>query len=145
MAWWSWMLFGAALLGVEMMLPGSFFVLFFGVGAIVVGALAGIGAVGEPWLQWLLFSVFSVVSLVAFRSRLLERFQRGHASSVGTESFVGEAATLLDDLEPGAVGRAELRGSVWTARSHDELRLQRGQRCRVESVDGLTLWVRAQV
>lgn len=144
MAWWSWMLFGAVLLAIELMLPGSFFVLFFGVGAVAVGALVGLGVLGEPWLEWLLFSVFSVASLVVFRSRLLARFQRSKASTVGTEGFAGETATLLDDLEPGAVGRAELRGSVWTARSRDGDRMMRGQRCRVESVDGLTLWVRAQ-
>jgi hypothetical protein len=143
MPWWSWMLFGAALLGVEIMVPGSFFVLFFGVGALLVGALVGLGLGGEAWLQWLLFSAFSVLSLLAFRSRLLARFQRSRASSVGTETFVGETATLLDDLAPGAVGKAELRGSVWTVRSRDAQALRRGQLCRVENVDGLTLWVRA--
>jgi membrane protein implicated in regulation of membrane protease activity len=142
MAWWSWMLFGAALLVVEVMFPGSFFVLFFGIGAVVVGALAGVGAVAEPWIEWLLFSVVSVGSLVAFRRRLLAGLQHSRASSVGTETFLGESATLLDDLEPGGVGHAELRGTVWNVRSHDEVRITRGQRCRVESVDGLTLWVR---
>jgi len=143
MSWSSWMLFGAALLLVEVMMPGSFFVLFFGVGAVVVGALVGVGAVAEPWLQWLLFSAISVGSLVGFRSRLLAMLQQGRTSTVGTETFVGESATLLDDLEPGAVGRAELRGSVWSVRSDDATRIVRGQRCRVEKVDGLTLWVRA--
>lgn len=141
MPWWSWMLFGAALLAVEMMLPGSFFVLFFGVGALLVGLLAGAG-LAEPWVEWLLFSVFSIGSLVAFRTRLLERFTKSHASTVGTESYVGDTATLTDDLEPGGVGKAELRGTVWTVRSHETVRLARGQRCRVERVDGLTLWVR---
>jgi membrane protein implicated in regulation of membrane protease activity len=142
MSWWLWMLFGAALLAVEIMIPGSFFVLFFGIGAIVVGALAGLGVVAEPWVEWLLFSVFSVVSLLVFRGRLLARFQKSRASTVGTETFVGESATLLDDLEPGGVGRAELRGTVWTVRSRESQRLARGAHCRVESVDGLTLWVR---
>lgn len=136
------MLFGAALLGIEILLPGSFFVLFFGVGAILVGALAGFGLVHEPWLQWLLFSVLSVLSLLSFRSRLLARFQRSWESHVGTETFVGESATLLDDLEPGAISRAELRGSVWTVRSHETRALRRGQICHVERVEGLTLWVR---
>src|SRR5689334_12039519 len=123
MSWWSWMLFGAALLAVEMMLPGSFFVLFFGVGAILVGLLAGAGVTAEPWVEWLLFSVFSVGSLVAFRSRLLQRFTRSHASTVGTETYVGDTATLTDDLEPGGVGKAELRGSTWTVRSNETSRL----------------------
>jgi len=137
------MLFGAALLVVEMLLPGSFFMLFFGVGAVAVGALVGLGLITEPWLEWLLFSVVSVASLLAFRRGLLTRFQKGDARNVGTEGFAGETAVLLDDLEVGGVGRAELRGSVWNVRSRDALRLERGTRCRVESVDGLTLWVRS--
>lgn len=142
MSWPSWMLFGAALLVVEVMFPGSFFVLFFGIGAVVVGALVGVGAIAEPWVEWLLFSVVSVGSLVVFRRRLLASLQHSRASTVGTETFLGESATLLDDLEPGGVGRAELRGTVWNVRSHDDVRIARGQRCRVERVDGLTLWVR---
>ena len=144
MPWWTWMLFGAALLAVEISIPGSFFVIFFGIAAVAVGALVGLGALAEDWLQWLLFSVISVGSLLAFRGPLLARFQRSHASTVGTDGFVGEIATLLDDLPPGAVGKAELRGTVWNVRSRDEIALLRGQRARVESVDGLTLWLRAE-
>ncbi|MEW6269316.1 MAG: NfeD family protein [Thermodesulfobacteriota bacterium] len=144
MPWWAWMLFGAALLVVELAQPGSFFVLFFGVGAVAVGTLAGLGVVGEPWVEWLLFSVTSVVALLAFRGRLLTRFQRSRASTVGSEGLVGDQATLLDDLEPGDVGRAELRGTVWKVRSHETRRLAHGQRVRVEHVDGLTLWVRPE-
>jgi membrane protein implicated in regulation of membrane protease activity len=41
------------------------------------------------------------------------------------------------------VGKVELRGSSWSARSA-RAALARGQRCRVERVDGLTLWVRPE-
>lgn len=144
MAWWVWMLLGAALLALEMLTPGTFFVLFFGVAALVVGALVGIGLTGEAWVQWLLFSVLSLVSLLAFRGRLLAYFSKSRSSTVGTESLLGEVATLLEDLEPGAVGKAELRGAAWSVRHREERPLPRGQRCRVEKVDGLTLWVRAE-
>ena len=33
------------------------------------------------------------------------------------DSLVGEIAMPLDDIVPGAVGRAELRGTVWSARN----------------------------
>jgi hypothetical protein len=138
------MLVGAALLALEMLLSGTFFVLFFGVGALVVGGLVGLGLTSEPWIEWLLFSVVSVAALLAFRGRLLERFSRSRSSTVGTETLLGEVATLLDDLEPGAVGQGELRGTTWSVRSRDERRLQRGARCRVEKVDGLLLWVRSE-
>lgn len=137
------MLIGLALLGVEVFTPGGFFVLFFGVGAIVVGVLVGLGAGGPPWAQWLIFSVVSVISLLLFRSRLLARFGRD-APGLRMDTLEGEVATPLDDLAPGAIGKAELRGTVWTAQNAGERTLGKGQRSRVVRVDGLTLHLRAE-
>lgn len=137
------MLLGLALLGLEILTPGGFYVLFFGVGAIVVGVLAGLGLGGPPWAQWLLFSVVSIVSLALFRGRLLRRMSpTGPPTSIDT--LEGELAVLLEDIAPGAFGKAELRGTAWTARNADEVVLARGQRCRVSRVDGLTITVRAE-
>ena len=44
MIWWYWMVLGLLLLGLELATPGGFFLLFFGVGALLVGGLAIIGA-----------------------------------------------------------------------------------------------------
>lgn len=138
-----WVLIGLALLGVEVFTPGGFFVLFFGVGAIVVGVLVGLGIGGPPWAQWLIFSVVSVVSLLLFRSRLLARF--GHdAPALRMDTLEGEVATPLEDLAPGAIGKAELRGTVWTALNADDRPLAKGQRSRVVRVEGLTLHLRAE-
>ncbi len=45
----------------------------------------------------------------------------------------------LDDMVPGAVGRAELRGTAWSAKNVGTSAVAKGQRCRVVRVDGLTL------
>ena len=50
----------------------------------------------------------------------------------------------MDDLAPGAVGKAELRGSSWSVRTGAAEALARGQRCRVERVEGIVLWVRPE-
>lgn len=39
--WWGWFIVGFALLLLELSSPGGFYFLFFGVGAISVGAVAG--------------------------------------------------------------------------------------------------------
>ena len=39
MAWWLWVLLGFALVLCELLTPGGFFFLFFGLGAVAVGAL----------------------------------------------------------------------------------------------------------
>jgi membrane protein implicated in regulation of membrane protease activity len=142
MSWWVWLIVGLGLLGFEMLTPGGFFVLFFGLGALVVGALAGLGLTEPLLLQWLLFSLLSVGSLLLFRRRLLAWLQSPEGAAVGT--LVGDVAVLLDDLPPGAVGKAELRGTAWSVRHDGTETLPRGRRCRVERVDGLMLSVRPE-
>ena len=143
MAWWLWVLMGLALLAAELFTPGGFYVLFFGVGAVVVGVLVGVGLVGPPWTEWLIFSVVSIVSLLLFRRPVLAWFRLGDRDHE-IDRLEGELVVPAEDLAPGAVGKAELRGAVWTARNADERSLARGQRCRVAKVDGLTLWIRAE-
>jgi hypothetical protein len=141
--WWYWVLLGLVLLGLEMLIPGGFFTLFFGLAAVVVGALVGAGIDEPGWLPWLLFSLLSIVSLLLFRGPLLTRLKAQERTSPRIDTLVGEVGTLLADLPPGAVGKAELRGTVWNVQNGDWGSLRRGQRCRVVRVDGLTLWVEA--
>ena len=42
MIWWYWMVLGLGLLGAEMTTPGGFYILFFGLSALLVGTLAGL-------------------------------------------------------------------------------------------------------
>jgi membrane protein implicated in regulation of membrane protease activity len=71
MAWWIWVLLGFGLFACELITPGAFFFMFFGVGAIAVGILVWLDVVGPVELQWLLFSLISLVCLVPLRSRLV--------------------------------------------------------------------------
>ena len=139
MSWWLWVLFGVGLLVVEMLTPGGLFALFFGVGALLTAVLAAAGA-GET-AQWLAFPAFSLVLLGTLRRTLLKRLAARDAPPV--DSLVGEEVLLLGDLPAGGEAKAELRGVPWSARAASGLALPKGQRCRVERVEGLTLWVRA--
>jgi membrane protein implicated in regulation of membrane protease activity len=140
MLWWLWLLLGLALLALEAVTPGGFFVFFFGCAALVVGTLAGLGLAGPIWTQWLLFSLLSVVSLLLFRGRLLA-WTSARDRDEAIDRLEGETAVLLDDLAPGATGKAELRGTAWTTQNIGRSQLSKGQRCRVTRVEGLTLWV----
>jgi membrane protein implicated in regulation of membrane protease activity len=142
MTWWYWLLLGLLLAGAEMVAPGGFYLLFFGIAALAVGALAGFELVAADWLQWLLFSVIAVVSMLLFRNPLLRMSQEHKSHPVDT--MVGEAAVLLEDLPGGQTGKAELRGSTWSARNAGEAPLRKGQRATVAKVDGLTLWLKPE-
>jgi membrane protein implicated in regulation of membrane protease activity len=143
MAWWLWLLLGLALFGAEMATPGGFYALFFGVAALLVGALAGAQLIVSPAAQWLLFSLLSIASLLLFRRRLLAAFETPERRDA-IDTLRGEVAVLGDEIAPGAIGRAELRGTSWTVRNMDDRPLRAGERCRVERTDGLTLLVRGE-
>jgi membrane protein implicated in regulation of membrane protease activity len=141
MIWWSWFLAGLVLMAMEMLTPGGFFLMFFGLAALVVGTLLALGLDLPAWLQWVLFSGLSVASLLLFRGPLLARMKAAEPKQRDVDSLVGESATVLEDLPPGAQGKAELRGSAWTARNAGHSVLVKGQRSRVKRVDGLTIWI----
>ena len=143
MTWWLWTLLGLVLLTLEVVAVGGFYLMFFGAGAMLVGMLVGAGFGGPAWLQWLLFSVLSLATLITLRRPLMEKLTpRGSAGHV--ESFIGETAIVLEDFPAGGPGKVELRGSTWSAKSVASAPLRLGQRCRVERVEGLTLWIRPE-
>ena len=142
MAWWIWVLGGLVLLLVEILTPGGFFIIFFGAGAILVGALKAVGWNGPAWAEWLVFTVLSVASLAPFREPLMRRFSLGKSKPV--DQLAGERALVTEDVAPGGVGKAEMRGASWTARTSGAVVLARGHRCIVERVEGLTLWLKAE-
>ena len=55
-----------------------------------------------------------------------------------------EAPPLALVGAPDGVGKAEMRGASWTARTAGDATLPKGCQCRVERVEGLTLWLRAE-
>jgi len=142
MAWWIWVLGGLVLLVAEVTTPGGFFAVFFGAGAILVGALKGLGWDGPAWAEWLVFTALSLVSLGLFRKPLMRHFNLSGGRPV--DRIEGETAVVVEEVAPGGVGKAEMRGASWTARTTGGAALAKGCRCRVERVEGLTLWLRAE-
>ena len=142
MIWWIWIVLGCALLILEIATPGGFYFIFFGASAILVGFLTAAGITSTDWVEWLLFSVFAIGATALFRKPLLQKFGSGTLHRE-VDSLVGETATAMEAIHPGARGKAELRGTSWTACNTSGESLVRGQRCRVERVDGLTIFVRS--
>src|SRR6266436_878372 len=105
MAWWLWLVLGIALLASEAFTPGTFF----------------------------LFSLLSVLSVAFLRGPLLRRIMPVRREGLAVDALVGEVAVPLEDLAPGAVGKAELRGTAWTAKNVDARPLARGERSVVRS------------
>ena len=136
-----WLAGGLVLLLIELATPSGFFVMFFGLGAITVGLLQGIGLLGSAIPQWFIFTALSVIYLLLFRGRMQKGVDRPPAN---IDTLVGELAVPRERILPGQVGRIDLRGSLWNARNDSSKWIEPGQRCRVTAVDGLTVYVQPE-
>jgi membrane protein implicated in regulation of membrane protease activity len=144
MAWWGWAILGIACMVIEVHLTQDFTLFCVGVAAFVVTAVAAFAVDLPFWSHWLLFSALSVVVLLTVRKPLLGRLRPDRGRDADFDSLLGEVATPSEDLAGNGVGKAELRGSVWTVRNAEPTNLNKGQRCRVTRIEGLTLWIKAE-
>jgi len=140
MTWWMWVLLGFLLLGIEMA-STTLHVAFFGLGGLFVGLLVGVGWNGPLWQQVLVFTASALVGLFFIRPPLMRKLKFNEAKVV--DSLVGEQAIPLSEIPVQAIGKAEMRGSTWNAQNVGAGTLTKGQRCTVESVDGLLIRIKA--
>ena len=90
--WWHWLVVGLFLVVVELAAAGGFYVIFFGIAAILVGLLASVGAAGGIGVQLLLFSVLSVASLLLFREQAGQALSGGPAGAADRPAGGGDRA-----------------------------------------------------
>ena len=140
MTWWIWILIGFALLALELT-AATLHVGFFGIGAFVVGILVVLGIEMPLWVQLLVFTAVSLFSFFFLRPIAVRKLKLDQKKVV--DSLVGEQATAMEEIPVQGLGRAEMRGTTWSARNIGETVLNRGQRCVVVAVDGLAIHVRA--
>ena len=140
MAWWIWVVIGFVLLCVEFTAT-TMHVGLFAIGAFVVGLAIALGADIPLWGQIVLFAVITLAAFFFLRPMIMRKLRFNEKKVV--DSLVGEQAIPMEDIAVGGSGRAEMRGTTWSARNIGETALVRGQRCVVAAVEGLVIHVRA--
>lgn len=140
MVWWIWVLIGFLLLVVELG-SSTMHIGVFAIGAFVVGILSAVGLDLPLWAELVIFTAVSLIAFFFVRPVLMRKLRLNEKKVV--DSLVGEQAIALEEIAQGGQGRAELRGSTWSARNVGETSLTRGQRCIVEAVDGLVIHIKA--
>ena len=143
MTWWMWAVIGLFLLVFELITPGGFYLMFLGVSGLGVALVTALFPGFPLWAQWLMFSILGAVTVLFFRRPLLEWFRHAWPCKA-VDSLVGETATAMEDIPVNGFGKAELRGTSWNARNTGDAPVVRAQRCSVERMDGLTLYIRGQ-
>ena len=134
---WSWLLLGALLLCLEIVMPGVHFV-WFGFAACIVSAI--VFATGIAWGWQLITFAMTAAAFVLFL--------RGYASPLRLRSdepdlnvrghqYIGRTV-VVEDAIAGGRGKVRIGDTTWTATGPD---LPAGASVRITGVDGIVLVV----
>jgi membrane protein implicated in regulation of membrane protease activity len=142
--WWHWIIAGFSLVGLELVIP-SFTIIWFGLGALVVGLLIVLIPSMPTWLQVLTWAAASVCLTVIWFKYLKTKGDRTHAG-LSKEGIVGESGMIIrgtgDSYEKGVVRfRISLLGAdEWTCYADEPLNV--GDSVRVIDFEGQILKVK---
>ncbi|WP_420960991.1 NfeD family protein [Brucella sp. IR073] len=135
---WNWLVLGLALLMLEILAPGIFFV-WFGLAALVTGALAFLlAAAGFGWhAQIVVFLVLSVLFALAGRRFFGSSSDKSDDPLLNRrgQQLVGQRATLTEPIVNGR-GRIRINDTMWRAKGPD---LPAGTEVRVVGFDPVSL------
>ena len=136
---WAWFVLGLALLALELVAPGGWF-LWLGAGGIVTGIAAFIPGVTWPW-QVTIFGVLALAIVIGWTLISRNRKPRTDRPLLNNraETFVGYEG-LIDEPIVNGYGRLKLGDTWWRIAGPD---LAAGQRVRVIGADGALLKVEA--
>lgn len=135
---WSWVVGGLALLALELVVPGGFFV-WLGIAALITGGLALLLPIYWP-LQFVIYGVLGLVSIWLWLKlrgqgpRTDRPFLNRRASR-----YVGQEAVLIDPIHDG-FGRLALDDTTWRVTGPE---LAAGTKVRIVDTDGVVLRVEA--
>ena len=140
--WWHWMVLGIVLVLLELAVP-SFFLIWFGVGAIIVGiALVAFPPLSFAW-QVLTWIVCSLVFLALWFKIFKPGFHKTRAG-MAKGTAIGEVGLVTREIRQHVTGEVRfqkplLGSDVWESIADEEFRM--GERVRVLDVEGNTLKV----
>lgn len=143
--WVFWAVLGAILIVAEIFTSG-FVLLWFGVGALAAGfaSLVGLDSLA---IQFLIFCTVSIGLTAASRTIFVNYFTKerpGESLRTGVDALPGKIGTVVSSSS-GALneGAVKVFGSTWTAYpAPGEEPLEAGERVRVESIEGASIYVR---
>jgi len=142
MEWWHWVVGGMALLLVELLLP-AFFVIWFGLGALLVGVLTLIIPGLPLTAQLSLWSVASIAMVILWFRLFKPGYQTTRAGGAGGEA-IGEIGLLVGAVAPFERGRVRFQRPVLGAEEWAclaETAIPAGERVKVVGIEGSFLKV----
>src|SRR5688572_2557918 len=140
--WWHWVVLGIVLMLLELAVP-SFFLVWFGLGALTVGVLTVFSPSAPFAFQILAWTACSLVFLALWFRVFKPNLYKSRAG-MARGSLIGEVGLVTRDIRPYERGQIRLQKpilgeEVWESVAEEEIRV--GERVRVLEVEGNTLKV----
>ncbi|OUR78562.1 hypothetical protein A9Q83_06700 [Alphaproteobacteria bacterium 46_93_T64] len=137
---WAWWILGVALVILEIFAP-TFFMLWLGISAGVVGLVVLIIPSMTWEYQWGLFAIFSVISLLVGRTILKKNpgVEDNFKLNQRGAQYVGRRFTLTEAIENGR-GKIHVDDTQWTVSGPA---VESGKTVKVVGTDGTLLVVEA--
>ena len=137
--WWHWVVLGIVLMLLELAVP-SFFLVWFGLGALIVGVLIAFYPTAPFAFQILGWTASSLVFLALWFKVFKPGMYKSRAG-MARGSLIGEVALEVGGDVGVEIGfqKPILGDEVWESVADEEIRA--GERVRVLEVEGNTLKV----
>lgn len=140
--WWHWVVLGIVLMLLELAVP-AFFLIWFGLGALIVGALLALFTSAPFALQVLAWTAFSLLFIWLWFKVFKPNIYKSRAG-MARGSLIGEIGLVTRDIRPYEKGQVRfqkpiLGDEVWESVADEEIRV--GERVRVLEVEGNTVRV----
>lgn len=134
---WSWLLLGALLLCLEVVMPGVHFV-WFGFAAIIVSMIVFATGIAWGWqlIAFALTAAAFVICLRGYASPMRLKSDEPDLNARG-QQYVGRTA-LVEDAISGGRGKVRIGDTTWTATGPDT---PAGVSVKITGVDGIVLVV----
>lgn len=136
--YWYWLILAVALIILEILMPGAYF-LWMGISAAAVGGAMFIFP-GMPLLaQILIFAMLSVITVLIYKAHRKKNpvVTDEPALNRRGEKYIGRSFTLTEPIVNGS-GKIKVDDSTWKVSGEN---MQAGESVRVVAVDGSTLVV----
>lgn len=136
--YWHWLILAIALIILEMMLPGAYF-LWMGMSAAMVSIIMSVFPEMSFLVQILIFAVLSIVVVMVYRSYRIKNpvVTDEPALNRRGEQYIGRDFTLTEPIVNG-VGKIKVDDSTWKVAGKD---MPIDITVRVVAVEGTTLKV----
>ena len=138
--YWHWLILAVALIILEILMPGAYF-LWMGVSAAVVGGVMFVFPEMQILVQVLIFAVLSVITVAMYKSYRKKNplVTDEPALNRRGEKYIGQIFTLTEPIVNGE-GKITVDDSTWKITGSDS---NAGETVRVVAIEGSILKVEA--